>query len=179
MPSGDPDRLKRCEEFANRRRQLACTDVPYLNTKKTQNTRTALAELWANIGCLWLYPSNTRRWANSGLMLVQRLRRWPNIKPPLAQHLGFAGTCCCTDASCGIASHGVRFSPYHTTARPGRPASKPNWPSARNTCNLIKGGHHSVFRDGGGGGEVGLEFLLPRTNYLFQPGSAVRYFFKI
>ena len=32
-----------------------------------------------------------RRWANVGLLLAHRLRRWPNSKPTLAQRLTFAG----------------------------------------------------------------------------------------
>ena len=32
-----------------------------------------------------------RRWANAGLLLAHRLRRWPNSKPTLAQRLMFAG----------------------------------------------------------------------------------------
>ena len=36
-------------------------------------------------------PANTRRSANVGLMLGQRRRRWPNIKPTLAERLVFAG----------------------------------------------------------------------------------------
>ena len=36
--------------------------------------------------CLYpTYPTNTRKWNNFGLMLVHRLRRWPNNKPTLAQ----------------------------------------------------------------------------------------------
>ena len=34
--------------------------------------------------------ANSRRWASAGLMLVHRLRRWPNFKPTLAHWL-FAG----------------------------------------------------------------------------------------
>ena len=37
------------------------------------------------------YPTvtseNTRFWTNADLMLCQRRRRWPNIKPALVQHL--------------------------------------------------------------------------------------------
>ena len=36
----------------------------------------------------------TRGSAIVGLMLVQRLRRWPNIKPTMSQRLLFAGNCC-------------------------------------------------------------------------------------
>ena len=36
------------------------------------------------------YPSNRIHWANVGLMLGQRRRRWPNIKPALAQCIVFA-----------------------------------------------------------------------------------------
>ena len=32
-----------------------------------------------------------RRWPISGLLLVNRLRRWPNRKPMLGQSLMFAG----------------------------------------------------------------------------------------
>ena len=37
------------------------------------------------------FPANTKRSANVGLMLAHRLRRWPNIKPPLGQRLVFPG----------------------------------------------------------------------------------------
>ena len=32
-----------------------------------------------------------KRWTNTGLMLAQRLRRWPNIKPILDQCFVFVG----------------------------------------------------------------------------------------
>ena len=32
-----------------------------------------------------IYPANTRRWTNVGLMLGQSRRRWANIKPTLVQ----------------------------------------------------------------------------------------------
>ena len=35
-------------------------------------------------------PANTRQWINAGLMLAQRLRRWPNISPALVQCLVLA-----------------------------------------------------------------------------------------
>ena len=38
-----------------------------------------------------LYPANTTRWPDVGLMLGQCLRRWPNIKPALVQRRVFAG----------------------------------------------------------------------------------------
>ena len=38
-----------------------------------------------------LYLANTRRWADVVLMLVNRLRRWPNIKTTSAWRLVFAG----------------------------------------------------------------------------------------
>ena len=38
-----------------------------------------------------LYPTNTRRWPNGGLMLGQRRRRWANISPTLGQRFVFAG----------------------------------------------------------------------------------------
>ena len=37
-------------------------------------------------------PANERHWNNVGLMLGQRLRRWPNIKPTLFQCVVFART---------------------------------------------------------------------------------------
>ena len=37
------------------------------------------------------HPTNMRRQANVNLMLVYRLRRWPNIKQTLGQCLVFAG----------------------------------------------------------------------------------------
>ena len=36
-------------------------------------------------------PANTRHWDSVGLLLVHRLRRWPNIKPTLSQCLVLAG----------------------------------------------------------------------------------------
>ena len=35
------------------------------------------------------YPANTRRGTGVGLMLVHRLRCWPNLKTTSVQHLGF------------------------------------------------------------------------------------------
>ena len=55
--------------------------------------RTYLLEVVQD-GTLYKYhvfPANTRRWINVGLMLVHRLPRWPNIKPTLVQCLMFAG----------------------------------------------------------------------------------------
>ena len=37
------------------------------------------------------YSANTRNWPNIGSMLVQRLRRWPNIEPILGEFRVFAG----------------------------------------------------------------------------------------
>ena len=39
--------------------------------------------------CITVCPVNTRCWTNGGLMLGQRRRRWPNIKPALVQRLVF------------------------------------------------------------------------------------------
>ena len=39
---------------------------------------------------IWDIPANTRRSAIVGLMLGHRLRRWPNIKPTLAEGLVFS-----------------------------------------------------------------------------------------
>ena len=39
-----------------------------------------------------LDPANTRRLANADLMLGQRRRRWPNIKPALVKRFVFAGS---------------------------------------------------------------------------------------
>ena len=35
------------------------------------------------------YPANTSHWSIVGLMLVHRLRRWPNIKPTMTRRLVF------------------------------------------------------------------------------------------
>ena len=37
------------------------------------------------------FPANTRRLPNAGLMLAQRLRRWPNIKPALGEYIVSVG----------------------------------------------------------------------------------------
>ena len=37
------------------------------------------------------YPAKTRHWTSVSLMLVQRLQRWPNIKPALSECLVLAG----------------------------------------------------------------------------------------
>ena len=37
------------------------------------------------------HPADAGREPNAGLMLVQRLERWPNIKPALGGGLVFAG----------------------------------------------------------------------------------------
>ena len=37
------------------------------------------------------HPTNTRRLSKVGLMLGQRRRRWPSIKPTLDQRLVFVG----------------------------------------------------------------------------------------
>ena len=44
---------------------------------------------------IWLthFPVITRRSPNVGLMLVHRLRHWPNIKPTLSERLVIAGKC--------------------------------------------------------------------------------------
>ena len=41
--------------------------------------------------CRWTPAWNPSRWHNTGLMLDQRLRRWPSSKPALCQRLRFAG----------------------------------------------------------------------------------------
>ena len=53
-------------------------------------TQYLLSCKWADTAfllCMAVYPANTRRWTNAGLMLVQRLRRWSSIKPALVQRL--------------------------------------------------------------------------------------------
>ena len=42
-----------------------------------------------------ILPANTIQCINVGLMLVQRRRRWTNIKPTLDQRLVFAGRPTC------------------------------------------------------------------------------------
>ena len=41
-------------------------------------------------GLSLVFPTNTRRWANTALMLFHRSRRWPSTKPALTQRLVFA-----------------------------------------------------------------------------------------
>ena len=53
-----------------------------------------LLTLQVRIYCLLEYvyiSENSRRWNNADLMLVQRLKRWTNIKSTLFQRLVFAG----------------------------------------------------------------------------------------
>ena len=43
---------------------------------------------------VWMFghlPINTTHRPNAGLMLIQRLRRWPSLKTALGKHLVFAG----------------------------------------------------------------------------------------
>ena len=47
-------------------------------------------------------PVNTTRWHNTGLMLVHRLRWWPNIKPALVQRLVSVGKSWSVNAVKGI-----------------------------------------------------------------------------
>ena len=42
-------------------------------------------------GIFYSDPVRTRRWPAAGLMLVHRLRRWPNIRPAAGQRLVFTG----------------------------------------------------------------------------------------
>ena len=52
----------------------------------------ALYKWYTNVLCLLgQCPTHTKHWTNVGLMLAQRLRRWPNIKPTLVYWLMFAG----------------------------------------------------------------------------------------
>ena len=39
----------------------------------------------------WMFPADTRRWMNFGYTLVQRRRRWSNVKPTFIQRLVSAG----------------------------------------------------------------------------------------
>ena len=39
-----------------------------------------------------IYPGNTGRWVDAGLLLGQRRRWWANIKPALSQCFVFAGS---------------------------------------------------------------------------------------
>ena len=46
--------------------------------------------LWPS-GVVYLHPANMRRRLNVGLLLGQRLRRWPSGEPKLGRRLVFAG----------------------------------------------------------------------------------------
>ena len=51
-----------------------------------------LSLILVSLICIWhCCPANVRQRTNIGSMLVQRLRRWPNIKPTLVQCVVFAG----------------------------------------------------------------------------------------
>ena len=47
------------------------------------SSRAPRQSVWINKGNNYHVPVNKRRWTNAGLMLGQRRRRWPNIKPTL------------------------------------------------------------------------------------------------
>ena len=52
-----------------------------------------LKQYWLDASCLLgchCYQTNTRRWPNTDSLLHQRLWRWSNMKPALAQRLVFA-----------------------------------------------------------------------------------------
>ena len=69
----------------------------------------ALNQRWVNVGPQTVTLAHIQRGAkkktrkpNTGLMLVQRLRRWPNISPALGQSLVLAGaTSACTIEAAG------------------------------------------------------------------------------
>ena len=61
-------------------RQTACTYKLCWHSSATHQLRIAYS-----------FPANTIHWANAGLMLAQRRRRWANIKPALAQCIVLSG----------------------------------------------------------------------------------------
>ena len=62
------------------------------------------------------FQAITSCWANAGLMLVHRQRRWNNIKPALVQHPSFAGLC--LDETIG--QHGALGQSWPNVSRAGR-----------------------------------------------------------
>ena len=56
---------------------------------------STFANVWSQIKQIWIIFTHLKlcvsRCPNVGLMLAHRLRRWPNIRPTLGQHLVFAG----------------------------------------------------------------------------------------
>ena len=47
-----------------------------------------LSKFW-HVLLFLVYPTNTRRCTNAGLMLVHRLRRWSNTKPALGERRAY------------------------------------------------------------------------------------------
>ena len=64
-------------------------------TLKSIGEKSVLCLLWVITVChdqfSLHFPANTIHSANVGLMLGQRRRRWPNIKPTLAERIVLAG----------------------------------------------------------------------------------------
>ena len=57
----------------------------------TQHWTNTVFDAWTRIDCCEKGFWSVLVWCWNGLILGYRLRRWPNIKPPLAQHLVPAG----------------------------------------------------------------------------------------
>ena len=97
---------------------LNCVSVPW----KLNQIASALTWFTADDGhcqnrekCLaFLFPLNTRCWPSAGLMLGQRLRRWPNINPALSQRLGFTGSLTLNvECICWFCEHHLFFQNMH------------------------------------------------------------------
>ena len=95
------------------------TDVRLAKSQQTREVSPMLVYCWAsvadvdqqytNIGLMsricW-DPADTRCWINFGLTLVQRRRRWTNVKPTLIQHYWLLGGLIC--ACWGEGGRGLR-----------------------------------------------------------------------
>ena len=70
----------------------------------------------------WISNKYTRHWPDAGLMLDQRLRRWPSIKPSSGKHIVFTWCSQCCDTERGWAAD--RAGRYQTwivsVCEPGR-----------------------------------------------------------
>ena len=86
-----------CRMYCDVRRQTAVTVTFQVNSLSVvclccEYYGLLLSSLPGYRFCVWRgYPANTRHCAIVGSMLVQRRRRWTNIKPTMTQCLVFAG----------------------------------------------------------------------------------------
>ena len=81
-------------QAAQTRKCWVALGVNLAGTRSTLSARTAtwVWTEWSRVWAEWslfffTHSGNTKRWPDVGLMLVHRLRRWPNIKPTSGERL--------------------------------------------------------------------------------------------